>query len=349
MLAKPRAVKKGFPNMRFLFFTDTHIRGTGPQSRTDNFYETLREKIREVVSIANSENVDAVLHGGDIFDRPDVSPSLVRDFVVLINDLKPPLYAIAGNHDIYGQNPTTINRTMLGVLDSAGVIKLINPGEKIFFDDGEIKIQLTGQHFFYGIDSENKKSAYCIKKDENVDFAIHMVHGMLLDKPFIPGIFHTLIEDILETEADVTLCGHYHTGFGVVKLENRYFINPGSLARIDATLSELTRIPAVILLDVRKDGIGVKKRTLKCARPGSEVFDRKKIEENSFREKKLAEFVQVINSTGEYNFTNITDIVEQLAKKQNMDNRIVEEALHRIGKAQEILSQKEGSEFYEVS
>ncbi|KXG76899.1 3',5'-cyclic adenosine monophosphate phosphodiesterase CpdA [Fervidicola ferrireducens] len=335
--------------MRFLFFTDTHIRGTGPQSRTDNFYETLREKIRELINIAHEENVDVVLHGGDIFDRPDVSPSLVRDFVVLMKDLKPPLYAIAGNHDIYGQNPSTISRTMLGILDSAGIIKLINPGEKIFFNDRGIKIQLTGQHFFYGIDSENQRLAYCIKKDEGVDFAIHLVHGMLLDKPFIPGVSHTLIEDILATEADVTLSGHYHAGFGIINIENKYFINPGSIARIDGTLSELMRIPAVILLNVTKDGIEVQKRILKCARPGHEVFDQKKLEENSFREQKLAEFVQVINSTGEYNFTNITAIVEQLAKKQNMDARIVKEALCRIGKAQEMLSQKDGSDIYEVS
>lgn len=335
--------------MRFLFFTDTHIRGTGPQSRKDNFYETLREKIREVINIVYEENVDIVLHGGDIFDRPDVSPSLVRDFVVLMKDLKPPLYAIAGNHDIYGQNPSTISRTMLGILDSTGIIKLLNPGEKIFFEDRGIKIQLTGQHYFYGIDSENQRLAYCVKKDEGVDFAIHLIHGMLLDKPFIAGVSHTLIEDILETEADITLCGHYHAGFGIINIQGKYFINPGSLLRIDSTLSELTRMPAVILLDVTKDGIKIQKRTLKCARPGHEVFDRKKLQEDSFREQKLAEFIQVINSAGAYNFTNITAIVEHLAKKQNLDNRIVKEALCRIGKAQEMLSQKDGTDIYGVS
>ncbi|ADL07971.1 metallophosphoesterase family protein [Thermosediminibacter oceani] len=334
--------------MRFLFFTDTHIRGTIPQNRKDNFLETLFKKIREVVDIAHEEAVDVVLHGGDIFDRPDVSPSLIREFVVLIRDLKAPIYAVAGNHDIYGQNPATINRTMLGVLDSIGIVKLINPGEKIFFNDNGIKIQLTGQHYYYGLDKEGKEDGYCIKKDPGVNFAVHVVHGMLLDKPFFTGVSYTLIEDVLKTEADLTLCGHYHAGFGIINIQDKYFVNPGSLLRIDSSLSELTRIPGVILFDITNEGIKIKKRALKCALPGQEVFDRQKLEADSFREKKLAEFIQGINSAGEYNFTNIFNIIDELAKKQNLSAEVVKEALRRIGEVQETISKKDGEDL-EVS
>ena len=45
-----------------------------------------------------------------------------------------------------------------------------------------------------------------------------MVHGMLLDRPFIKGIPYTLIEDIKDTLADITLSGHYHGGFKLLKL-----------------------------------------------------------------------------------------------------------------------------------
>lgn len=123
--------------MRFLFFTDTHIRGTNPQNRKDNFLKTLHTKMEEVLDIAKRNNVDILLHGGDIFDRPDISPSLVRDFILLINKHALPIYAVAGNHDIYGQNPLTINRTMLGLLDGADVVRLIKPGEKIYFTDNQ--------------------------------------------------------------------------------------------------------------------------------------------------------------------------------------------------------------------
>ena len=42
------------------------------------------------------------------------------------------------------------------------------------------------------------------------DYAIHMVHGMLLDRASFPGPFYTLVEQIWETEADFTLAGHNH-------------------------------------------------------------------------------------------------------------------------------------------
>lgn len=126
-----------------------------------------------------------MLHGGDIFDRPDIAPSLVRDFILLVDKYSLPIYAVAGNHDVFGQNPLTLNRNMLGLLDGAGLIKLINPGEKLYFKENNKKIQLTGQHYFYGIDADDEKRSYVVRKDPDVDFAIHVVHGMLLEKPFL--------------------------------------------------------------------------------------------------------------------------------------------------------------------
>jgi DNA repair exonuclease SbcCD nuclease subunit len=70
--------------MRFLYFTDTHIKGTTPRNRTDDFYETLKSKFNEIKTISEELNIDYILHGGDWFDRPDVSPSIVREFAAVI-------------------------------------------------------------------------------------------------------------------------------------------------------------------------------------------------------------------------------------------------------------------------
>ena len=43
---------------------------------------------------------------------------------------------------------------------------------------------------------------------------------------------YTLIDEILETEADVTLSGHYHAGFDTKCIDKKYFINPGSLVEL---------------------------------------------------------------------------------------------------------------------
>lgn len=334
--------------MRFLYLTDTHIRGTNPQNRTDNFLETLQKKLIEVLDIAKKEKVDIVLHGGDIFDRPDVSPSLVRDFVILLNKYSIPIYAVAGNHDIYGQNPLTVNRTMLGLLDGMGIIKLISPGEKLILEDGTRKIQITGQPYFYGIDSENKRESYIIPKAPGIDFAIHMVHGMLLEKPFFEGISYTLIEEIVDTQADITLSGHYHTGFNTKVINDKFFINPGSLVRINNSVNELLRIPKVVIMDINED-IKITEIKLKSALPGDKVLDRSKVEALAFREKKLSEFIQGIYSTGHYSTVNINKIIEEISIQQNIKQEVVREALDRIGAAQQMLAEGDSEDLPEVS
>lgn len=334
--------------MRFLYFTDTHMRGTNPQNRIDSFPETLHKKITEVMDIAKSYKVDVVLHGGDIFDRPDISPSLVRELVLLLNKSSCPIYAVAGNHDIYGQNPLTINRTMLGLLDSTGVINIIDKDEIKLFDDGDIKIQLTGRSYSYGMDNDDKTMSYVVKKDEKADFAVHMVHGMLLEKPFFKDMSYTLIEDILDTQADITLCGHYHTGFGIKNLGGKFFVNPGSLVRINNSVNELLRMPKVVFFEIQKSGINFEEVILKSALPGHLVLDRSRLEAMSFKERKLAEFVQSVYSTGQYNTVDVTRIVEQISQQDNLKQEVVEEALRRIGLVEEILSSS-GDNFLEVS
>ncbi|MCG1011785.1 metallophosphoesterase family protein [Tepidanaerobacter sp. GT38] len=326
--------------MRMLFFTDTHIRGTNPQNRKDNFVDTIFRKLEEVFDIAKENDVDILIHGGDIFDRPDIAPSLVRDFIVLIDRYSLPIYAVAGNHDMFGQNPVTLNRTMLGLLDGAGIIRLLSPGEKLYFKDGNKKIQLTGQHYFYGLDVDSGKQSYIVKKDKDVDVAVHIVHGMLLEKPFFEGMAYTLIEDILDTEADITLSGHYHSGFTTKCIDNKYFINPGSLVRINNSLNELLRMPKVVLLDLQNE-IKIQELYLKRALPGEEVLDRTKVETMAFRERKLSEFIQSVNSTGNYDTFDINNIIEQISKQQNLKEEVIKEALKRIGQAQELLGNED--------
>ena len=70
--------------MKFLFFTDTHIRATNPTSRLDNYIETVEKKFMEVKDIINKNKVDFVLHGGDFFDRPDVPVKIVGKFANIL-------------------------------------------------------------------------------------------------------------------------------------------------------------------------------------------------------------------------------------------------------------------------
>ncbi len=86
--------------MRALHTSDWHVgKRVGRFDRSDEYAEV----IAEVAAIADQEDVDIVLHSGDVFDRPmPPVPSLqlaLEGLVALSAGGSRPVVAIAGNHD----------------------------------------------------------------------------------------------------------------------------------------------------------------------------------------------------------------------------------------------------------
>lgn len=326
--------------MKFLFFTDSHIRGTSPKNRKDNFYETLKEKFQEIILLSRKLDVDYVLHGGDWFDRPDIAPAIVREFAMIIKEFQKPIYTIAGNHDIYGHNPDTIARTMLGLLEGIGLMTLIGYDDEIILEKDGIRVQLTGKSYNYDIDGISYRKYYIVKKREDVDYAINIVHGMLLLKPFFEGIQYTLIEDIKDTQADITLAGHYHSGFGIRRLNSRYFINPGSIVRMSNSINEISRKPKVVFIEITDD-IHVEEIELKCALSGDDVLDRSQLESAQSRTLKLFQFYQGIENTEKFKKIDLDTIFAQIASDNQISKEVRDEAIRRLAAARERLSSGE--------
>jgi DNA repair exonuclease SbcCD nuclease subunit len=320
--------------VKLLFFTDTHIKGTTPKNRKDNYYETLKRKFNEICDISKELEVDYILHGGDWFDRPDISPSIVREFAIIVKSFGKEVYTVAGNHDIYGQNPRTISRTMLGILEGTGVVNLLKDDEEVILKRGGVSLQLTGKSYNYDIDGQDYAKYYMVKKNSKVDYAINIVHGMLLKKPFYEGIQYTLLEDIKDTEADITFAGHYHSGFGIRNINDKYFVNPGSIVRVSNTISEIERKPKIVYIEL-EDDIEIREIELKSALPGEEVLDREELEKAKDRSLRLHQFYQSISQTMEYKKIDIASIVENIASNQDLSREVKEEALRRIAIAQE--------------
>lgn len=320
--------------MKILYFTDSHIRGTSPKNRKDDFVLTLEKKLYEILHIIEDNNIDFILHGGDLFDRPDVSISIVSRFTRILKQIKVPLYIISGNHDIYGHNPLTLNRTMMGLLNELDIVNVIKEGDIIFLDKNNIRVQVTGQPYIYNIDSTTNRGYYIVdKKEDNVDFAIHMVHGMLLDRPFIKGIPYTLIDDIKQTKADITLSGHYHTGFKKTEIDGKYFINPGSIVRISNSLTEMKRKPKVALIEI-DNKINISFVELETAEKGNLVLDRDEIERNIFQRERIYEFKQSVDAALNFEKMDINDVLIEVSLSQGVSEEVKQEALKRISMIQ---------------
>ncbi|MFP7284870.1 metallophosphoesterase [Shouchella clausii] len=314
----------------FLYFTDTHIRGTAPKNRLDAFPETMKRKLTEIMAIANREQVDVLLHGGDVFDRPDLSPSTVGQFAQIFREAPAPIYTIAGNHDTFGHNPETVSRTMLGLLDAFGIMKLVHPGKPILIEKAGVRVQVSGQPYHYELDQRDPKLDYYPINETEADTMIHLVHSMLVEKALPDGIPHTLIDHIWETSADVILTGHYHTGFGIKEQNGKFICNPGAVARINNHWTEVERLPKVIIGTVTKEGITLREETLTVAQKGIDVLDRAYVEKASHQEEKLHAFVQQVREQADFQTLQMSEIIRELASMQGVEDKVKQEALRRM-------------------
>ena len=314
--------------MKLLFFTDTHIKATNPISRIDDYLNTVEVKFNEVKGIIEEEKIDYVLHGGDLFDRPDVPVRTVGKFANILKSFGVPIYMISGNHDIFGHNPSTVERSMIGLLNTLNIINLIKKDEPIILKDSNLTVQISGAPYIYDIDS-NFKEYYFPDRLENMDYHIFMIHSFLLDKPFINTVSHTLIDEVKDVDADIILSGHYHTGFGVKEYNNKYFVNPGSLLRTNSSIPEMNRTPEVIIIELNKEKITIKERTLKTALEGKLVLNQNDHTEK-LRAEALEDFKLLVRENANLENYNIIEILKEISTKNDFPKEILEEALKRL-------------------
>ena len=62
------------------------------------------ETIEKILELAKEENVDVILAAGDLFEYPRPTPEVVAAVAKVLQRSKVPIYAIPGNHDLYGSS-----------------------------------------------------------------------------------------------------------------------------------------------------------------------------------------------------------------------------------------------------
>ncbi len=86
--------------MKFAHLADTHLgyRQFGLEEREDDFYEVFEIIIDKIIE----EDVDFVVHSGDLFDNSRPSPRALLTFqkgLLKLKNANIPVFAVAGNHD----------------------------------------------------------------------------------------------------------------------------------------------------------------------------------------------------------------------------------------------------------
>lgn len=321
--------------IRLLYFTDPHIRGTNPRARTDHYPNALKAKLRWLFYFARLERVDAIICGGDLFDRPDTAYAVAGEFAAELTKRWTPLYVVPGNHEIYGYNLDTLPRTILGFLEQIGVIEILNR-DPVKLRNGGVNVWLTGQGFYHDIDRNPADYQTGLGKLSGI-YKVHTVHGMLVDQPLPHEAPHSLVDDVV-TDANVILSGHEHVGYGLkLRPDNVWFCNPGALGRISARAEELYRPVQAAVFTFTMDGIKAELVPLGCAAPGIEVLSRDHLTRLAEREDRMSRFLSLLTAEGESKFLEVRDIVNSIAEKETLPEMVRKNALDRLTAAREAL------------
>jgi DNA repair protein SbcD/Mre11 len=240
-------------SLKILFATDIHLRAVKPVSRLDSdFLGGIIAKIEQIREV--SKNFDIVLLGGDIFDRPDSSHGVVTRAINVFYKFKTPVYSVVGNHDIYGYQGQTIDKTAMGVLIESGAVKKL---DSIFMNNVAI----------YGLHAYDKT---VWEVPDSVSTKVLVAHKMITNNPFPGGACHLISDVANKTNADLILSGDIHYPHEV-EINGKLFLNPGSLARLSIT--DRDRFPQVAEITIEDSGdINYNLRILD-SRPAETVFD----------------------------------------------------------------------------
>lgn len=112
--------------MRYLVTADWHLRASRPRCRKDDdWIDTQRQALSQIVQIAKREGVGCIVVAGDIFDsanEPYEIVCLAQNFARECAGLEIVVRTIAGNHDLPYHSLANVSKSAYGVFaNSLGV------------------------------------------------------------------------------------------------------------------------------------------------------------------------------------------------------------------------------------
>ena len=308
--------------MKFLFYTDTHYKDHAPKGRIDNVMDSQFDELRDILELSREHDVDFLIHGGDFFDNRKPSHQLVVHMLDWFTLLHLPVYTAIGNHDLLGYNLDSVKNSGLGVLLESGAVDKIDTF--LEFSDSNTVIRAVHSTLDF-----EQKYVFLDKDKEKVKIAIS--HNYVIPTETMPyGFIHP--RDI-KTDADLVLCGHYHTPFDHVEGKTRW-INPGSISRW--SIADRHKMPQVLLVEVKDGTYTVKFIPLKSAKPGFDIFDVDLINSSKEHDKDIEAFAKSLESIS-FQAVDIEGMIKEVGAKQQIEQPILDIILKKITEAKDVL------------
>ena len=258
--------------MKFLLTGDWHIDNNKPGRRTDDYWNTVKNKISFILHLAVEEKA-VILQPGDFFNSHKASDFLKRYMIQKMRNLNITVLTVFGQHDLR-YHSSNIKNTPLGVLQAAGVVDILD------FDP----IDYTGVSV-YGASWWEEIPKLIDTQRTN----ILVTHKMIIkDEKLWEGQEDATMGNILLKSSgfDLILSGDNHSHFTISTKTGKHLVNCGSLLR--TAIDQSDHVPTVYIYDTVKKTITPH---VVPHKPFSEVFDLSKYEAEKERDEKLEAFL----------------------------------------------------------
>lgn len=237
---------------RILHVSDTHLgkRQYGSDTRRSDFAGAFEA----VVDLAIEEDVDAIIHTGDLFDDPQPGvPDVNRclDILAKLTEAGIPFYGIVGNHE------RKLNEQWLDLIERFDLVHHL--------DDENSPVLINDNVALYGIDAIRGPSwdTYDFTLTEppaSAEVTIVCMHH-LFEELVPPQIANYELEEVIDrlnfTPTAIAL-GDYH-GFTETTVDGVQAFYPGSTERCSTRESEPR---GVLMLEVEDGELTTRRRTL---------------------------------------------------------------------------------------
>ena len=320
-------------SINLVWRTDVHLSDRAPSSRTDDWADTVFDKLGQVRDLAREVNAAAILDGGDFFHIKSPtrnSHALVHRTAEHHADYPCPVYCTPGNHDsVYGDY-AFLPQQPLGVLFSTGVYKrLYDEHEAVFTHEG-VTVRVVGIPY-HGTTYDMERFTSIVKGDEDVLICVAHVLASHRGGTMFEGEDIVKYADLVDTAPDVYMFGHWHKNQGVEEIGGKQFVNIGSLTRGSLSQDNLDRVPAAAVLRCTSDGVKVEVVPLNV-RPAEDVFDVEGRERQVKRQVEMDSFVTAIRDALQPPEDGET-LAEAVTGMDNVPNEIRERALAYLEQA----------------
>lgn len=217
--------------------SDWHLMEKVPACRTDNFLKAQDDKVYSIDQLQREHNCP-ILNAGDLFDKGNPSHELIE---WLLRTLPNEMYVVPGQHDLWHHRMDSLNKSGLGVVGTAGRVKVVSDRFVLVKSQKEVFTAVIG--FGWGKTllplAESVSRKEMVRLEEGFEGSVRKValcHTLAYEnKPWPDAPLSGNAKAIMDKLEgfDLIVTGDNHKPF-IVKKGEQLLVNPGSLMRLSA-------------------------------------------------------------------------------------------------------------------